>query len=180
LVPSTRWTSHGRAPQHPLPHRARSTKTLHHVVVTDDPITVSDDDDGLAAALSDRINEFNTDATGFDDGRLLRAAQRGRDGSLEAGLAGWTWGGCGYIEFLWVRTDLRGAGLGSRLLAAAEAESRARGCAQMVVSSHSFRLPTSTVDPATSSTGGLRAARGAIPTFTWSRTCGPGRCRSGC
>jgi ribosomal protein S18 acetylase RimI-like enzyme len=130
-----------RAPQHPPPHRARSSKTLHHVVVTDDPITVSDDDDGLAAALSDRINEFNTDATGFDDGRWLRAAQRGRDGSLEAGLAGWTWGGCGYVEFLWVRADLRGAGLGSRLLAAAEAESRARGCAQMVVSSHSFQAP---------------------------------------
>jgi ribosomal protein S18 acetylase RimI-like enzyme len=136
--PPVRWR---RAPQHPPPHRATSSKTLHHVVVTDDPITVSDDDDGLAAALSDRINEFNTDATGFDDGRWLRAAQRGRDGSLEAGLAGWTWGGCGYIEFLWVRADLRGAGLGSRLLAAAEAESRARGCAQMVVSSHSFQAP---------------------------------------
>lgn len=55
--------------QHPPPHRARSSKTLHHAVVTDEPITVSDIDDGLAAALSDRINEFNTDATGFDDGR---------------------------------------------------------------------------------------------------------------
>jgi hypothetical protein len=47
--------------------------------VTDDPITVSDVDDGLDVALSDRINQFNTDATGFDDGRWLRAAQRGRD-----------------------------------------------------------------------------------------------------
>jgi ribosomal protein S18 acetylase RimI-like enzyme len=109
--------------------------------VTHDPITVSDHDDGLAAALSDRINEFNVEATGFDDGRWLHVAQRGRDGSLEAGLSGWTWGGCGYIEFLWVRADLRGTGLGSRLLDAAEAEARARGCAQMVVSSHSFQAP---------------------------------------
>jgi hypothetical protein len=53
--------------------------------VTDDPITVSDVDDGLADALSDLINEFNVEATGFDDGRSLHAAQRGRDGSLEAG-----------------------------------------------------------------------------------------------
>ena len=96
--------------------------------VTDHPITVSDHDDGLAAALPDRINEFNAEATGFDDGRWLHVAKRGGDGGLEAGLSGWTWGGCGYIEFLWVRADLRGAGLGSRLLDAAEAEARARGC----------------------------------------------------
>ncbi len=115
--------------------------TLHHAVVTDDPITVSDVDDGLADTLSELINEFNIDATGFDPGRVLSAAQRGGDGSLEAGLAGWTWGGCGYIDYLWVSVDLRGAGLGSRLLAAAEAEARARGCTQMIVSSHTFQAP---------------------------------------
>jgi ribosomal protein S18 acetylase RimI-like enzyme len=109
--------------------------------MTDGPITVSDDDDGLAAALSDRINAFNADATGIDDGRWLHVAQRGPDGGLEAGLSGWTWGGCGYIEFLWVGDDLRGAGLGSRLLAAAEGEATARGCTQIVVSSHSFQAP---------------------------------------
>ena len=109
--------------------------------MTHDPITVTGDDDGLAIELSDRINAFNVEATGFDDGRWLRAAQRGPDGSLEAGLAGWTWGGCGYIEYLWVRDDLRGTGVGSRLLEAAEAEATARGCAQIVVSSHSFQAP---------------------------------------
>ena len=109
--------------------------------MTDDPIIVSDVDDGLADTLSERIHEFNVDATGFNDGRMLRAVQRGRDGSLEAGLSGWTWGGSGYIDHLWVRVDLRGAGLGSRLLAAAEAEARARGCAQMIVSSHTFQAP---------------------------------------
>ena len=109
--------------------------------MTDDPITVSDHDDGLAGALSERINEFNTQVTGFDDGRWLHVAKRGRDGSLEGGLSGWTWGGCGYIEYLWVRADLRGAGLGGRLLDAAEVEAKARGCTQMIVSSHSFQAP---------------------------------------
>jgi ribosomal protein S18 acetylase RimI-like enzyme len=109
--------------------------------VTHDRVTITDVEDGLAAELSDRINEFNVEVTGFDDGRWLRAAQRGPDGRLEGGLAGWTWGGCGYIEFLWVRSDMRGSGVGSRLLAAAEAESRARGCLQVVVSSHSFQAP---------------------------------------
>jgi ribosomal protein S18 acetylase RimI-like enzyme len=109
--------------------------------MTDDPITVSDHDDGLAATLSDRINEFNVAATGFDDGRWLHVAKRGGNGSLQAGLSGWTWGGCGYIEFLWVHADLRGTGLGSQLLDAAEAEAKARGCTQIVVSSHSFQAP---------------------------------------
>jgi ribosomal protein S18 acetylase RimI-like enzyme len=109
--------------------------------VTDDPITVTDLDDGLSDTLEKRIYEFNVEATGFDDGRALCVAHRGRDGSLEAGLTGWTWGGCGYIEYLWVRADLRRAGLGSRLLAAAEAEATARGCTQMIVSSHTFQAP---------------------------------------
>ena len=109
--------------------------------MTDDPITVTDVDDGLGLALSELIDRFNVDATGFDDGRLLRAEHRGDDGRLEAGLAGWTWGGCGYIDHLWVRQDRRGAGLGSRLLAAAEDEAIARGCAQMIVSSHTFQAP---------------------------------------
>jgi ribosomal protein S18 acetylase RimI-like enzyme len=109
--------------------------------VNDDPISVSDVDDGLSGTLSDLINEFNVEATGFDDGRVLSVALRGPDGSVEAGLTGWTWGGCGYIQFLFVRADVRRVGLGSRLLTAAEVEAMARGCSQMVVSSHTFQAP---------------------------------------
>jgi ribosomal protein S18 acetylase RimI-like enzyme len=109
--------------------------------VTDDSISVSDVDDGLSDTLSDLINEFNVEATGLDDGRALSVVRRGPDGSLEAGLTGWTWGGCGFIQYLWVRADVRRAGLGSRLLLAAEAEAIARGCSQMVLSSHTFQAP---------------------------------------
>jgi GNAT superfamily N-acetyltransferase len=109
--------------------------------VTEHAVTVTDVEDGLQSELSDRIDEFNIRATGFDDGRWLLAAQRDPDGLLEAGLAGWTWGGCGFIQYLWVRDDLRGTGVGGRLLAAVEDEAKARGCAQIVVSSHSFQAP---------------------------------------
>jgi GNAT superfamily N-acetyltransferase len=102
---------------------------------------VGDADDGLRERLDAEISAFNAAVTGLTDGRLLCVSVRGDDGDLCAGLSGWTWGGCGYVEFLWVRDDHRGRGLGARLLAAAEQEMRRRGCNQVALSTHSFQAP---------------------------------------
>ena len=102
---------------------------------------VSDADDGLRERLNEEINAFNVAATGLDDGALLGIAAREDGGALVAGLFGWTWGGCGYIEVFWVRADQRGRGLGTRLLAAAEREIGRRGCGQVALSTHSFQAP---------------------------------------
>jgi GNAT superfamily N-acetyltransferase len=104
-------------------------------------IVVGDADDGLRERLDAEINAFNVAATGCDDARLLSVSARGEGGVLRGGLFGWTWGGCGYVEFLWVRGDQRGSGLGTRLLAAAEEEIRRRGCGQVALSTHSFQAP---------------------------------------
>ena len=96
---------------------------------------------GCANALDEEISAFNAAVTGYHDGRLLSIAVRGTDNDLRAGLCGWTWGGCGYIDLLWVRYDQRGGGLGARLLAAAEAEIRRRGCDRVALSTHSFQAP---------------------------------------
>jgi len=104
-------------------------------------IVVSDVDQGLRQSLDEEINAFNVAVTGYADGRLLCIAVRENDGELRAGLYGWTWGGCGYIDLLWVRDDHRGSGLGSRLLAAAEQEIQHRGCEQVALSTHSFQAP---------------------------------------
>jgi GNAT superfamily N-acetyltransferase len=102
---------------------------------------VGDADAGLAERLDKEISEFNAAVTGHHDGRLLSVAARGDGGDLQAGLYGWTWGGCGYIELLWVRDDQRGHGLGARLLATAEDEIRRRGCDRVALSTHSFQAP---------------------------------------
>ena len=102
---------------------------------------VSDADNGLRERLDKEINAFNVAVTGYADGRLLGIAVRDDSGDLLAGLSGWTWGGCGYIELLWVRSDRRGSGLGARLLAAAEEEIARRGCDQVALSTHSFQAP---------------------------------------
>ncbi|MEE8558973.1 MAG: GNAT family N-acetyltransferase, partial [Myxococcota bacterium] len=91
--------------------------------------------------LESRLYEFNVSATGLGDGKGLSLLVRDDDGRIVAGLAGHTWGGCCVIEQLWVSEPLRGSGLGSRLVAATEQEARKRGCAQILVSTHSFQAP---------------------------------------
>jgi GNAT superfamily N-acetyltransferase len=109
--------------------------------MTEVPVTVGDADAGLQKRLDDEINSFNADVTGHHDARELSVAARGDNGDLLAGIYGWTWGGCGYLDLVWVREDQRGSGLGARLLATAESEIRNRGCDRVSLSTHSFQAP---------------------------------------
>jgi GNAT superfamily N-acetyltransferase len=102
---------------------------------------VGDADAGLADRLDEEISAFNATVTGHHDGRMLSVAVRGDGGDLLAGLYGWTWGGCGYIDLLWVRDGQRGSGLGAGLLAAAEAEIVRRDCDRVALNTHSFQAP---------------------------------------
>ncbi len=60
-------------------------------------------------------------------------------GRVVAGISGWTWGDCCELQSLWVEPSLRGGGLATRLLAAAEAEAAARGCTQTVHFTYAFQ-----------------------------------------
>jgi GNAT superfamily N-acetyltransferase len=51
-------------------------------------------------------------------------------GRVVAGISGWTWGDCCELQSLWVAPSLRGRGLATRLIAAAEAAAAARGLAR--------------------------------------------------
>jgi GNAT superfamily N-acetyltransferase len=93
------------------------------------------------ARLSDRLYEHNAAVTGCDDGRWLTVFLRDDAGGIVAGLHGWTWAGVGFVQTLWIHEDLRGKGLGSALLAAAEDEATRRGCREMQLDTHSYQAP---------------------------------------
>ncbi|GIE88541.1 GNAT family N-acetyltransferase [Actinoplanes regularis] len=99
------------------------------------------DDPGLRQLLSDELDRINEAAIASDDETQLSIRALGDDGALIGGIVGYTWGGCGGIESLWLSREHRGQGLGARLLAAAEAEIRRRGCDRVVLSTMSFQAP---------------------------------------
>ena len=95
----------------------------------------------IEAFLVDRIYEFNVEATGYADGRLIAATVQADTGEIIAGINGHTWGGCCVIDHVWVHARHRGQGLGEALMHAAESEAVRRGCEQVVLITHSFQAP---------------------------------------
>jgi GNAT superfamily N-acetyltransferase len=95
----------------------------------------------LDAFLGERLYEFNMAATGIRDGRMLNAALSNAQGDIIAGISGHTWGECCEIIRLWVAETERRNGIGKQLMQAAEQEAIARGCRQIVLSTHSFQAP---------------------------------------
>src|SRR6516164_4047742 len=95
----------------------------------------------IAQRLRDEIGKFNLDATGIAEFHEMLKVETDDDGELLGGVYGWTWGGTCWIEAVWVRDDMRRRGLGSRLLAAAEAQARRHGCHQLALDTHTFQAP---------------------------------------
>ena len=81
----------------------------------------------IRATLAREINGFHSRTVPHESTRFAVLLRR-PDGALAAGVMGvmsWRWL---FIEAMWVGDDLRGHGLGRRLMAAAEAHALAAGC----------------------------------------------------
>lgn len=95
----------------------------------------------LEAFLARRIYEHNAAATGYSDAESFTAVRRDRSGTVEAGICGYTWGGCCFVSGLWVSKPLRSNGLGTELLNVVERHAREKRCSLVLLSSHSFQAP---------------------------------------
>jgi GNAT superfamily N-acetyltransferase len=88
--------------------------------------------------LETEIRREASEAMGLGDEDELAIFVR-HEGRIVAGISGWTWGDACEMQSLWVDPSLRGCGLATRLIAAAEAEAMARGCSQSVHFTYEFQ-----------------------------------------
>ncbi len=98
--------------------------------------------DSIAAADREAVRqgliEFCDRFLGPRDLKPIGVFVRGPAG-LRAGLVGETGRGVLKVALLWVAEELRGQGVGSRLLLAAEAEAIARGCRKALLDTYDFQ-----------------------------------------
>lgn len=105
-------------------------------------ISIEADPGAPARELIDRgLDIFNEAKAGAADYRDLWVIARDDGGAPIAGLKARTFYGWMFVDWLWVSPEARGGGVGSALLAAAEAEARARGCAGAFLDTYSFQAP---------------------------------------
>ena len=91
--------------------------------------------------LIENVRAFNDEKLGKELSVPLAAVARDEEGNLVGGVSGRTLYRWLLIEVVWVHEDLRGAGLGARLMAMAEAEAIGRGCIGAQVDTVTFQAP---------------------------------------
>lgn len=114
-------------------------------MVDEDPdVRLSSEPGASAAAIDsvlDSINGWNMRVTGVEEFHQVAIFLRDEAGEIRGGVTGGVWGGWLHIVALWVDEDLRGRGLGTRLLLAAEAEARDHGAHSAFLETHTFQAP---------------------------------------
>lgn len=92
-----------------------------------------------ARAVIAGLNAYNTVHAGADGVQPLHLIVRDDSGLVIGGLLGDTYWGWLAINIFWLRDDLRGRGLGSRLLRMAEDEALRRSCKHAHLDTLSFQ-----------------------------------------
>jgi GNAT superfamily N-acetyltransferase len=96
----------------------------------------------VVSQISNDLDLFNIAMTDIADRTPLGVlAVDTATGKVKGGISGRTSLGMLFIDIFFLPAELRGDGLGTRLLAAAEDEGRRRGCKSAVLYTLSFQAP---------------------------------------
>ena len=94
-----------------------------------------------AQEIGDLIRSYNRSKREKAESEPLNLYLEDDKGELMAGLVAETFGNWLEIEYLFVKEDLRGQGIGSQLLQQAESEAKNRNCRFAFVNTYQFQAP---------------------------------------
>ena len=94
-----------------------------------------------AQEIGNLIRSYNRSKREAAECEPLNLYVEDEQGQLLAGLVAETFGNWLEIEYLFVKEDLRGQGIGSKLLQQAESEAKKRNCRFAFVNTYQFQAP---------------------------------------
>ena len=91
--------------------------------------------------IGNLIRSYNRSKREVAESEPLNLYVEDEHGEIMAGLVAETFGNWLDIEYLFVKEDLRGQGIGSKLLQQAESEAKNRNCRYVFVNTYQFQAP---------------------------------------
>lgn len=95
-----------------------------------------------AQEIGDLIRSYNRSKREKAESEPLNLYVEDDKGELMAGLVAETFGNWLEIEYLFVKEEFRGQGIGSQLLRKAESEAKKKNCRYAFVNTYQFQAPT--------------------------------------
>ena len=95
-----------------------------------------------AQKIGELVRSYNRSKREAVESEPLNLYIEDEHGRLLAGLVAETFGNWLEIEYLFVKEDLRGQGIGSQLLQRAESEAKKKNCCFAFVNTYQFQAPT--------------------------------------
>ena len=95
----------------------------------------------MLLAIDAGLEQYNYAVAPLSEVQQLAAFATEPSGEVVGGAIGRTWGKCCELLQLWVATEVRSQGVGSRLLQSFEAHARTRGCGVFYLTTLSFQAP---------------------------------------
>ena len=105
-------------------------------------IRLEDTESQKAQKIGELVRSYNRSKREAVESEPLNLYIEDEHGRLLAGLVAETFGNWLEIEYLFVKEDLRGQGIGSQLLQRAESEAKKRNCCFAFVNTYQFQAPT--------------------------------------